>query len=95
MSFDQKTISHVADLAQIHFAPENEIKFAKELDGIINWINQLSELDITNVEPLVSISDMTQPLRKDEVCVGNLQEELLANAPEALHGFYCVPRVVE
>lgn len=95
MSFDEKAVRHVAGLACLHFAEENEKKFAKQLDDIISWVNQLAELDVSAVDPLVSISDATQPMRKDEVHEGNQQEALLANAPESLHGFYSVPKVVE
>lgn len=95
MSFDETTVRHVAGLACLHFAPENEKKFAKQLDDIVRWIDQLKELDISHTEPLVSICEATQPMRKDEVHEGNQQEALLANAPESLHGFFSVPKVVE
>lgn len=95
MSFDEKTVANVANLARINLPAEEQQKFAGEINGILNWVEQLQAVDVTNVEPLVSIAGAGEPLRKDVVTVGNIQEELMKNAPVSAHGFYVVPKMVE
>ena len=95
MSFNEKTIKNIAKLARLRFPAEQEEKFMNDINGILQWVEDLKEVDITNVEPLVSVTPRTNAVRKDEVSVGNIQEELMANAPESIQGFYVVPKMVE
>ena len=62
---------------------------------ILGWIEQLAEVDTAGVEPMSSVAAMRLPMREDEVTDGNCRDEILANAPEAAHGFFTVPKVVE
>lgn len=95
MSFDKQTTAKIATLARLNLDEDSQQKMAGEIAGILKWVEQLQEVDVTNVEPLVSISGGTEPMRADVVTVGGLQEELMQNAPESAHGFYVVPKMVE
>lgn len=66
-----------------------------ELSGILDWIEQLQQVDVDNVEPLASVVELTQPMRQDIITDGGKQSKILANAPEAVDGYFTVPKVVE
>lgn len=95
MAIEKETVAKVANLARIQVTEEEQEKLAPQLDNILGWVEQLSEVDTDNVEPLASVVDITLPLRKDAVTDGGIQEDVLANAPETLEGFFAVPKVVE
>jgi len=95
MSLDKQTVAKVARLARIKVTEEELESYAPQLSGILKWVEQLEEIDTTNVEPLASSGDLTLPLRADEVTDGDCQKDILANAPESLEGFFVVPKVVE
>ncbi len=95
MSFNEQTIKTVANLARLRFPKEDEAKFMADIDSILDWVEQLKEVDVTGVEPLVSVSPRETAIRADEVRDGNIQAELMVNAPESVQGFYVVPRMVE
>jgi aspartyl-tRNA(Asn)/glutamyl-tRNA(Gln) amidotransferase subunit C len=95
MSLDSKTVAHIATLARIK-VPEAELAaLAKELSGIMTWIEQLNEVDTTGVEPMSGILHRSLPQREDVITDGGYQDKILANAPDAAHGFFTVPKVVE
>lgn len=95
MSFNKQTIKNVAKLARLHLPQDQEAKFMNDIDSILNWVEELKEVNVENVEPLVSVSIQEKAERKDEVTIENLQKELMINAPESAHGFYVVPKMVE
>lgn len=95
MSFNEQTIKTIANLARLRFPKEDEEKFMKDIDSILNWVEELKEVNIDGVEPLVSVTPRTSAVRTDEVTDGGLQTELMANAPESVQGFYEVPKMVE
>ncbi|MGM0583046.1 MAG: Asp-tRNA(Asn)/Glu-tRNA(Gln) amidotransferase subunit GatC [Pseudomonadota bacterium] len=95
MSIDKATAARVAQLARIR-VPEAELEgLAKDLSGILDWVEQLQEVDVEGVEPMTSVSPMSLRRRPDEVTAGNIRERILANAPETREGFFTVPKVVE
>ncbi len=95
MPLDRKTVAHIATLARIK-VPESDLDaMAKELDTIIHWVEQLGEVDTSEVEPMTGAVRVTLPRRKDEITDGNCRDKILANAPEQAHGFFLVPKVVE
>ncbi len=95
MSVDKTTVARVAHLARLA-VPEDRLEpLAAELSGILDWIEQLSQVDTENVPPLTSVADITLPRRADEVTVGNQQFEVLDNTPETEQGYYVVPKVIE
>jgi aspartyl-tRNA(Asn)/glutamyl-tRNA(Gln) amidotransferase subunit C len=66
-----------------------------EINGIQQWIAQLQEVDVKNVEPMTSVTPVKLKMRKDEVTDGGYPERVLANAPRTEDGFFVVPKVVE
>ena len=66
-----------------------------ELNNILGWVEQLGEVDTDGVEPLTAVIDQKLRLRDDVVNDGNIRDAVLANAPEAQHGFFAVPKVIE
>ena len=95
MSLDPKQVKHIATLARIR-VPEDELAgLANELSGIMTWIEQLNEVDVTGIEPMSGVLTRDLPRRADVVNDGGDAEKVLKNAPEATHGFFVVPKVVE
>lgn len=95
MSLDKATVRRIAALARIE-VPEAELDaVAGQLSGILNWIEQLKEVDTTGVLPMTGGTDLALALRADRVTDGNQAEKVLANAPDSQDGFFAVPKVVE
>jgi aspartyl-tRNA(Asn)/glutamyl-tRNA(Gln) amidotransferase subunit C len=95
MSLDPATVRRIARLARIHVEDDEVAQLQVQLNGILGWIEQLNELDVTDVEPLTGGTRMALRLREDVVTDGGMQEKVLANAPERAEAFYTVPKVVE
>ena len=95
MSLDEKTVRKVARLANIEIADSDVERIGNELSGILAWVEQLSEVDTDNVEPLANVVNIDLKLRKDEVTDGDCADKVLANAPEETQGFFVVPKIVE
>jgi aspartyl-tRNA(Asn)/glutamyl-tRNA(Gln) amidotransferase subunit C len=95
MSLDKDTVRQVAYLARIKVPDDRLDGLARELNGIIGWVEQLGEVDTDGVQPMTSVTEMDAPLRADAVTDGNAPDAVLANAPDAEDGFYTVPKVVE
>ena len=95
MPLDKATVRNVAALARIRVAEAELEHLAGELDHVLKWIEQLNEVDVTGVEPMTSVVSMRPRMREDVVADGGIPEQILANAPEAAHGFFVVPKVVE
>ena len=70
-------------------------RLVPELNNILGWVEQLGEVDTDGVEPLATVVDQKLRLRDDVVNDGNIRDAILANAPEAQHGFFAVPKVIE
>ena len=95
MAIDAATVRKVARLARIA-EPEDRLEpLAKELSGILNWIEQLNEVDTDGVEPMSSAVKTPLPMREDVVTDGGDPARVLANAPKADRNFFVVPKVVE
>lgn len=95
MSIDAATVRKVARLARIA-EPEDRLEpLAKELSGILNWIEQLDEVDTNGVEPMTSAVHTPLPMRDDVVTEGGDPARVLANAPKTVSNFFVVPKVVE
>jgi len=95
MAIDAATVRKVARLARIAEPEEKLEPLAKELSGILNWIEQLNEVDTDGVEPMTSAVRVALPMREDVVTDGGDPEKVLSNAPKRAGGFYVVPKVVE
>ncbi len=95
MSIDAATVRKVARLARIAEPEERLEPLAKELSGILNWIEQLNEVDTDGVEPMTSAVQVKLPMREDVVTDGGDPAKVLANAPKTANNFFVVPKVVE
>ncbi|MDE0801580.1 MAG: Asp-tRNA(Asn)/Glu-tRNA(Gln) amidotransferase subunit GatC [Rhodospirillaceae bacterium] len=95
MSLDDATVRKIAHLARISVAEKDIAPLAKELSGIMDWIEQLQEVDTSAVEPMTGGADMMLNWRKDAVTDGGHTDKVLANAPESHEGFFGVPKVIE
>jgi aspartyl-tRNA(Asn)/glutamyl-tRNA(Gln) amidotransferase subunit C len=95
MAIDIDTARRVAHLARIR-VPEGDLpRIAAELSGILGFMEQLNDVDVIGVEPMVSVTPMRLKRRPDGVTDGGYPGRVLANAPDAREGFFAVPKVVE
>jgi aspartyl-tRNA(Asn)/glutamyl-tRNA(Gln) amidotransferase subunit C len=95
MSIDESTAAKVAKLARIKVEEDALPALAQEFNAVLGFIEQLNEVDVEGVEPMVSVTPMRLKRRKDVVSDGDQQEKILSNAPDAREGFFAVPKVVE
>ena len=95
MAIDADTVRKVARLARIATPEDRVEQLAKELNGIMSWIEQLDEVDTDGVEPMTSAVAVALPMRDDVVTEGGDVERVLSNAPKRAGAFYVVPKVVE
>lgn len=95
MSVDRSTVEQIARLARISIDDDKKEALAGELSQILDWVEQLSELDTEGVPPMTSVVEIDLPLREDEVSDGGIADKVTANAPESTQSFYVVPKVVE
>jgi aspartyl-tRNA(Asn)/glutamyl-tRNA(Gln) amidotransferase subunit C len=95
MSVDTATVRHIARLARIAMSDAEVEALVPELNNILGWVEQLSEVDTDGVEPLTAVIENKLRLRDDVVSDGGYRDDVLANAPGAEHGFFAVPKVIE
>ena len=95
MSVDTATVRRIANLARIAISDAEAERLAPELGNILDWIEMLSEVDTTEVEPMRAVIPNHLRLRDDVVTDGGIRDRVLANAPQAEHGFFTVPKVIE
>ena len=95
MSVDLKTVKRVAHLARIALNEDEAERMMGELNGILGFVEQLSEVDVSGVEPMTSVTPMAMKKREDLVTDGGKADDIVANAPETDRNFFLVPKVVE
>ena len=95
MALSDKDVKHIAKLARIRLTDAELPHYAREINGILKWIEQLSEVNTEGVAPLASVSEQALPWRKDEITDGGIQEQIVKNAPNASYGCFAVPKVIE
>lgn len=95
MSVDLTTVKKIAGLARIAVSEAEAEAMVPELNGILQWVEQLGEVNVTGVEPMTAVIPNKLRLREDVVNDGNMRDKVLANAPQAEHGFFAVPKVIE
>ena len=95
MSVTKDDVRKVARLSRIAVPEERLESLASELSSIMGWIEQLNEVDVDGVEPMTSVVEATLPMRDDVVTDGNIQDQVLANAPKSEDGCFVVPKSVE
>ena len=95
MKINKNTINKIARLSRIKLDDKESEDYIKDLNSILDWVEQLNEVNTENVEPLSNISSSILPKREDISKDTNTSEEILENAPDKLEGFFAVPKVVE
>lgn len=100
MSVTRETVAKIAKLARIDMAEGDLDRLVPEFNAILGFVEQLGEVDTSAVEPMTAVIPNTLRLRDDVVDAdpltgGGMRDEILANAPNAEHGFFAVPKVIE
>ena len=95
MGLSREDVLHVAHLGRIHLADEDVDRFVDQLSSIVEYVNQLGELDADGVEPLAHALPLRNVLRADEPKPGLSNEDALGGAPDAADGCFRVPRVID
>lgn len=95
MSLDAATVRRIAKLARIRVNDEEVSTLQGELNAILGYVEQLSEVNVEGVEPLSGGAQMALRQREDKLTDGDMAEKILANAPDRIGNFFAVPKVVE
>ena len=95
MSVDAATVRRIAHLARIAVADDEVEHLKGELNAMLAFVEQLSEVDVSGVEPMTSVTPMAMKKRTDEVTDGGIAEDIVRNAPATEDHFFLVPKVVE
>ncbi len=95
MNIDEATVRHIGRLARIKIDDAQVASLKSELTAILGWVEQLNEIDTTDVEPMTSVEAMKMRLRADTVTDGDIAADIVKNAPFAEDNFFVVPKVVE
>lgn len=95
MQVDEATVRRIARLARIKITDDEAVGLQAELSGILDWVEQLSEVDTEGVEPMTRVVPIELKKRSDEVTDGEKASEIVANAPLAEDDYFVVPKVVE
>ncbi len=95
MSMNKETVAKVSRLSRLKMTDAESEKIAGELETILGWIEQLNEVNVDGVKPMVSAVPHKPYRRPDEVTDGQIVDKVLANAPETAEDFFVVPKVVE
>ena len=94
MSLSLDEVRKVAHLARIQLTPDEETKFASQLNNILTYVEQLNELDVTDVEPTTRAIDVPNVMRADRLAPYDNREGLLASAPDRDDDFFKVPKIL-
>ena len=95
MKIDKNTTLKIAKLSRIKIKDDEIQELSSQLSSILDWVEQLNEVDTKNIEPLSNVSKAELPLRKDIEESSDNSEKILSNAPDKLENFFAVPKVVE
>ncbi len=95
MSVDTATVKRVAHLARIAISDDEAETMRGELNAILDWVEQLNEVDVDGVEPMTAVVDVEMKKRVDGVTDGEKADDIVANAPASDDHYFMVPKVVE
>jgi aspartyl-tRNA(Asn)/glutamyl-tRNA(Gln) amidotransferase subunit C len=95
MQVDEATVKRIARLARIKITDEEAKSLQSELSGILDWVEQLDEVDVAGVEPMTRVVPIKLRMRDDVVTDGGIADQVTANAPVTTDHFFVVPKVVE
>ncbi len=88
-----KDVEHVAKLARLELTEEEKEKFTRQLGDVLKYVEQMNEVDTTDVKPMAHAFDIVNVMREDKVEHEQTKEELMKNAPEEENGFFKVPKI--
>jgi aspartyl-tRNA(Asn)/glutamyl-tRNA(Gln) amidotransferase subunit C len=95
MPVDAEIVRRIAHLARIAVAEDEVANLQAELNAMLSFVEQLSEVDVAGVEPMTSVTPMELKQREDKVTDGDIADDIVRNAPAAENHFFVVPKVVE
>ncbi|HVZ53850.1 MAG TPA: Asp-tRNA(Asn)/Glu-tRNA(Gln) amidotransferase subunit GatC [Pseudolabrys sp.] len=95
MSVDSQTVRRIAHLARIAVKEEEVEHLKGELNAMLAFVEQLSEVNVEGVEPMTSVTPMAMKKREDVVTDGEIAADIVKNAPATEDNFFLVPKVVE
>ena len=95
MKIDKKTTLKIAKLTRLKIDDDEIEELSDQLNAILDWVEQLNEVNTENIEPLSNVSMTTLPFRKDVNTNDDKSKEILSNAPEKLENYFVVPKVIE
>ena len=95
MQVDEATVRRIARLARIKITDDEAHGLQKELSGILDWVQQLDEVDTASVEPMTRVVPIELTKREDVVTAGEIADQIVQNAPMTEDHFFVVPKVVE
>ena len=95
MSVTKDDVRRIAALARIAEPADRLDALTEELNNILDWVEQLDEVDVDGVEPMTTVAPTALPRREDAVSDGGIREDILKNAPRSEEGFFVVPKSVE
>jgi len=95
MEITKEQVEHVARLARLEVSEDEKAMFARQLSGILTYMDQLKELDTKGIEPTATVLPTDNVFRDDDVRPSLTQERALANAPDQADGFFRVPKILE
>jgi len=95
MQVDEATVRRIARLARIKITEAEAKGLETELSGILDWVEQLKEVDTSSVEPLTRIVPIELRKREDKVTDGDIADDIVKNAPMVEDHYFVVPKVVE
>ena len=95
MQVEKDTLHKIAKLARLSIVPEEEEKLTNTLSSVLTWMEQLNELDTSNVEPLTHMTLEVNALREDKALQTITHEQGLRNAPKRDENYFRVPKVLE
>ena len=94
MKIDKKTTLKIAKLTRLKIEDDEITELSTQLSSILDWVEQLNEVNTDNIEPLSNVSVSELPLRKDKETNENKSDDVLSNAPEKLENYFVVPKLV-
>ena len=95
MQVDEKTVRRIARLARISITDEEAKSLEGELTGILSWVEQLGEVETSDVEPMTRVVAQKLKMRDDKVTDGEIADDVVKNAPVVDDHYFVVPKVVE
>ena len=95
MKLTNQEVEHIATLARLRLTEEEKVKYSGQLSGIFDYVEKLSAVDTSNIEPTSQVTDLANVTRADEISDSGINEALLACAPQVASGFIVVPKIFD